>query len=40
LYFEADLRRWIGDRPGPLFWIAGARTRGAILGFDLDRTWR
>lgn len=39
IYFEADLRRWIGDRPGPLYWIAGARSRGPIIGFDLDRTW-
>ncbi len=39
IYFEADLDRWIGERSGPLFWIAGARTRGVIIGFDLVRTW-
>jgi 2,4-dichlorophenol 6-monooxygenase len=39
IYFEANLERWIGDRSGPLFWIAGAKARGAIIGFDLARTW-
>ncbi|MFN2377612.1 MAG: FAD-dependent monooxygenase [Candidatus Binatia bacterium] len=39
IYFEANLGRWIGGRSGPLFWIAGAKTRGAIIGFDLSRTW-
>ncbi|MFN2425450.1 MAG: FAD-dependent monooxygenase [Candidatus Binatia bacterium] len=39
IYFEANLERWIAGRTGPLFWIAGARTRGVIIGFDLARTW-
>jgi len=39
IYFEADLQRWIGARSGPLYWIAGAKSRGAIIGFDLARTW-
>jgi len=39
IYFEANLDRWIGARTGPLFWIAGAKTRGVIIGFDLARTW-
>lgn len=39
IYFEANLARWIGDRSGPLFWIAGAKARGAVIGFDLARTW-
>lgn len=39
IYFEANLEPWIAGRTGPLFWIAGARVRGVILGFDLVRTW-
>ncbi len=39
IYFEANLDRWIGARTGPLFWIAGAKTRGVIIGFDLAQTW-
>jgi len=39
IYFEANLDPWIGGRTGPLFWIAGARTRGVIIGFDIARTW-
>jgi 2,4-dichlorophenol 6-monooxygenase len=39
IYFEANLDRWIGGRPGPLYWIAGPHMRGVILGFDVARTW-
>lgn len=37
VYFRADLRPWVDDRPGPLYWIVNPESPGvfiALNGFD------
>ncbi len=35
VHFRADLERYIAHRPGPLYWIFGARP-GAIIAYDVQ----
>ena len=34
VHFEADLRPWIEDRPGPLFWIMNPQAPGTVIVHD------
>lgn len=34
IHFEADLRPWIEDRPGPLFWILRPESPGTLIVHD------
>lgn len=34
MHFEADLRRWISHRPGPLFWFLSPETPGTLIVHD------
>jgi 2,4-dichlorophenol 6-monooxygenase len=38
-YFTANLDKYLGDRSGPVHFIAGPDVRGAVIGFDLETTW-
>jgi 2-polyprenyl-6-methoxyphenol hydroxylase-like FAD-dependent oxidoreductase len=40
IHFEADLRRWIDHRPGPLYWIVNPTIGGGVLiALDGARRW-
>lgn len=38
IHFEADLRPWIEDRPGPLFWILNPEAPGTLIVHDPARS--
>ena len=38
-YFTANLDKFLGERSGPVHFIAGPDFRGALIGFDLATTW-
>lgn len=39
IHFEANLRNLVGDRPGILYWITAAEVPGALIAYDIDKTW-
>jgi 2-polyprenyl-6-methoxyphenol hydroxylase-like FAD-dependent oxidoreductase len=39
IHFEADLRRFVKDRPGVLHWILDPEIGGTLVAHDLDREW-
>lgn len=39
IHFEANLRNLVGDRAGILYWITAAEVPGALIAYDIDKTW-
>jgi 2,4-dichlorophenol 6-monooxygenase len=39
VYFEANLDRVLGGRPGPVHWLVGSDVRGVLIGFDAAKVW-
>jgi 2,4-dichlorophenol 6-monooxygenase len=39
IHFEADLRRFVADRPGVLHWILDPEIGGTLVAHDIDREW-
>lgn len=39
VYFRADLRPWIDDRPGPLYWIVNPDTPGVFIALNGTDRW-
>lgn len=39
VYFEADLWRWVADRPNLLWWIYNAKTVGVMIALDGRNRW-
>jgi len=39
VYFEADLWRWVAQRPNLLWWIYNPRTVGVLIALDGRRRW-
>ena len=39
IHFEADLRGLVGDRPAILYFLFGPEANGALIAFDIGRTW-
>lgn len=39
IYFEADLWRWVSNRPNLLWWVFNAKTVGVLIALDGHRRW-
>ncbi len=39
IHVEADLRRFVADRPGVLHWILDPEAGGALVAHNIDREW-
>lgn len=39
VYFEANLDRVLGGRPGPVHWLVGSDVRGVLISFDAAKVW-
>jgi len=39
IHFEADLREFVRDRPGVLYWIMDPEAGGVLVAHDIDREW-
>lgn len=39
IYFEADLSRWIGDRPGLLYFLMNSAAPGIVIALDGRTRW-
>jgi 2,4-dichlorophenol 6-monooxygenase len=39
IHFEANLRRFVKDRPGVLHWILDPEAGGTLVAHDIDREW-
>ncbi|HUT76884.1 MAG TPA: FAD-dependent monooxygenase, partial [Polyangia bacterium] len=38
VHFEADLRPWVEQRPGPLFWIMNPEAGGTLIVHEVERS--
>jgi 2-polyprenyl-6-methoxyphenol hydroxylase-like FAD-dependent oxidoreductase len=38
-YFTADLERFLGDKPGPVRFLASPDITGGVIGFDVAKSW-